>query len=233
MIWPHGNIELKKFIDYLNQIHEKIKFTSEISNHSVSFLDTIVKIDSDNTLYTTLFEKPTDTHLYLHYDSAHHGPCHTKGPYGQFLRIRRICTKNEDFINNGVKMIEHYLKRRYPFRELEKHMLRAAKYSQDEILDIRVKEPTKVPVMTTKLNPTNPDIKLFIHGNLNVIAYNMIVPRPSLKTPSLVSKDYQILEICLLKLQFHTHQVKLRLRNNAHVLYSLGQMHLLPHHQNN
>ena len=92
MIWQHGRDELDKFIVYLNQIHENTKFTSEVSTHSVNFLDTTVKIDTDNTLYTTLYEKPTDTYLYLHYQSARHGPCHTKGPYGQFLRIR-ICSK--------------------------------------------------------------------------------------------------------------------------------------------
>ena len=169
MIWQHGRDELDKFIVYLNQVLEKIKFITEVSTHSVKFLDTTIKIDTDNTLYTTLYEKPTDTHLYLHYQSAHHGPCHTKGPYGQFLRIRRICSKNDDFINNGIKMIERYLKRGYLFQQLKKHMLRACKFTQDELLDVKTKEPTKVPVMTTMFNPTNPDIKKFIYGNWNII----------------------------------------------------------------
>ena len=123
MIWTHGRKELDNFIEYLNGIHEKIKFTSEISDTYINFLDTTVKIDTDHTLYTTLYEKPTDTHLYLHYDSAHHGPCHTKGPFGQFLRLRRICCKNEDFINNGINLIEYYFKRGYPFKQLNKRRM--------------------------------------------------------------------------------------------------------------
>ena len=107
MIWTHGKDELDKFINYLNNIHPQIKFTSEVSDTSVNFLDTTVKIDTDNIIYTTLYEKPIDTHLYLHYESAHHSPCHEKGPHGQFLRIRRICGKNQDFIESGIKMIEH------------------------------------------------------------------------------------------------------------------------------
>ena len=120
MVWTHGRDELNKFINYLNNIHPKIKFTSENSDTYVNFLDTTVKIDADRSIYTTLYEKPTDTHLYLHYQSAHHKPCHQKGPFGQFLRIRRICTKNKDFIDNGIKMIEHYMKRGYPFKTLKK-----------------------------------------------------------------------------------------------------------------
>ena len=117
MIRPHGNSELDKFIEYLNTIHDKIKFTSEVSTRSVNLLDTTVKTDSANTLYTTLYEKPTDTHLYLHYNFVHHSPCHSKGPFRQFVRLRRICSKNEDLIDNGIKMIEHYLKRGYPFKQ--------------------------------------------------------------------------------------------------------------------
>ena len=80
------------------------------------FLDTTIKVDSNQNLYTTLYEKPTDTHLYLHYNSALHKPCHTKGPYGQLLRIKRICSKNDDFIHHGIKLMEYYLNRGYPIK---------------------------------------------------------------------------------------------------------------------
>ena len=169
MIWPHGKEKLDQFIYYLNHTYEKIKFTSEASTKEVNFLDTTVKIDSDRKLYTTLYEKPTDTHMYLHHHSAHHSPCHTKGPYGQFLRIRRICTKNDDFIENGIKMIKYYLDRGYPFKQLKNHMLRECQNTQDELLEVKHKEATKTPVMTTKYNPGNPDLKQFIHGNWNII----------------------------------------------------------------
>ena len=102
-----------------------------------TFLDTTVKIDSSRHLYTTLYEKPTDTHLYLHYTFAHHRPCHTKGLYGQFLRIRRICTKNGDFLHQWDKIIEYYLNRGYPLHALKKHMLKAAKFTQDELLTVK------------------------------------------------------------------------------------------------
>ena len=46
---------------------------------------------------------------------------------------------------------------------------RAYKFTQDELLDVKTKEPTNVPVMTTRFNPTNPDIKKFIHENWNII----------------------------------------------------------------
>ncbi len=92
MIWTHNPDELKKFIDHLNQVHPTLKFTFESSPTQVSFLDTWVKME-DNFLYTDLFVKPTDTHMYLHYNSCH--PKHSKsgGPYSQLLRVKRICSR--------------------------------------------------------------------------------------------------------------------------------------------
>ena len=47
MIWNHGQQELDRFIKYINNIHDKIKFTREASTQSINFLDTAVKIDSN------------------------------------------------------------------------------------------------------------------------------------------------------------------------------------------
>ena len=44
-----------------------------------------------------MFCKPTDTHQYLHKKACH--PWHTKEaiPYGQALRLRRICSEDRQF----------------------------------------------------------------------------------------------------------------------------------------
>ena len=170
MIWTHGEDNLNKFITYLNKLHPTIKFTHEVSNSSINFLDTTVKINEEGNLYTTLYEKPTDTHLYLHYTSSHHAPCKTKGPYGQFLRLRRICTYDTDFYEQSDKLITYYLKRGYPEKAFKKHLKRASKFTQEELLDVKEKNPTTTPVMVTNYNPSNPNIKEIIHKNWNIIS---------------------------------------------------------------
>ena len=116
MIWTHGEDTLTEFITYLNGIHLTIKFTHQLNITQINFLDTTLKVNSPRELYTTLYGTTTDTHLYLHYTSSHHAPSKTKEPYGQFLRLRRICTYDTDFQDNAVKRVSYCTKRGYPER---------------------------------------------------------------------------------------------------------------------
>ena len=65
-------------------------------------------------------------------------------------------------------MIQHYVKRGYPLKSLKKHMLRAARYSQKYLLTVKTKQEIKTPVMVTKYNPMNPDIRGFIHNIIGI-----------------------------------------------------------------
>ena len=97
MIWEHGIDKLKEFVDHMNSQHPTIKFTHEFSENQLSFLDTTVVIDHNiNQVYTKLYTKPADTHSYLHWTSSHYHSCKVNDPYGQFLRLRRICSRSED-----------------------------------------------------------------------------------------------------------------------------------------
>ena len=76
MIWTESPENLKIFIDYLNNIHPTIKFTSSHSPTSVPFLDVNVSLTSDGNINTDLYTKPTDKHQHLLYSSCH--PTHKK-----------------------------------------------------------------------------------------------------------------------------------------------------------
>ena len=169
MVWTHGEEQLNKFVEYLNGIHQTIKFTHEISQEEINFLDTTVKILPNRHLYTTLYNKPTDTHLYLHYQSAHPHSVTANGPYGQFLCIRRICTLDTDYQINGEKLIKYYLDRGYPRKTLVYHNKRAARFSQNDLLETKNKKIKSPEVLVTTFNPRNPNISRIIRDNWNII----------------------------------------------------------------
>lgn len=86
--WHSSEELLLEFVNYLNNCHPSIKFVASYSKERIHFLDTEVYIQ-DNTVYTTIYTKPTDKKQYLHYTS-HHPPHVTKSiPYSQALRYRR------------------------------------------------------------------------------------------------------------------------------------------------
>ena len=58
---------------HINNQDPHIQFTVEPTQQgSLPFLDTLITIQPDNTLNTTVFRKPTHTDQYLHWDSNHH-----------------------------------------------------------------------------------------------------------------------------------------------------------------
>ena len=96
MIWTGSKSDLNTFLTYINNIHPTIKFTHLSSNHNVSFLDISISL-KDGFLHSDLFTKPTDSHAYLLHNSCH--PTHVKRnlPFSLFLRLRRLCSEEEQF----------------------------------------------------------------------------------------------------------------------------------------
>ncbi|XP_072400412.1 uncharacterized protein [Diabrotica undecimpunctata] len=73
IIWTHGVDKLTEFLEYINSIHPKIKFTMELeSNQQLPFLDVLIIKKENGNIGYTVYRKPTHTDRYLHADSHHH-----------------------------------------------------------------------------------------------------------------------------------------------------------------
>ena len=86
--------ELTQFITAVNSFHPALKYTWEISDTSLAFLDIKISIEG-NGLCSSVYFKPIDSHSYL-YSSSH--PSHVKNsiPFSQFLRLRIFCSDDCD-----------------------------------------------------------------------------------------------------------------------------------------
>ena len=65
---------------------------ARISTDSVNFLDTTILKDEQGYINTDVYQKPTDTHPYLHWTSAHPPRLKRSIPYSQGLRMRQVCS---------------------------------------------------------------------------------------------------------------------------------------------
>ena len=63
-----------KFLEHINKMDPQIQFTTEDAkaDGSIPFLDTLVMPQSDNSLLTSVYRKPTHTDLHLQWDSQYH-----------------------------------------------------------------------------------------------------------------------------------------------------------------
>ena len=97
--------------DFLNNFHPSLKFTWAISDDKLPFLD-LYLTPSPNRLITTFYYKETDSHSYLNYSSSHPVGCNNSIPYSQFLRLRRICSEEEDFTTRSEEMTSFFIRLR-------------------------------------------------------------------------------------------------------------------------
>ena len=73
-------------------------------NDELTFLDLRIML-KNNKLFTTVYSKPTSRQMYLHADSIHPKSTFTGFQKGVPLRLRRICSTDEEF-NEGQKNIK-------------------------------------------------------------------------------------------------------------------------------
>ena len=149
-IWDKGQDELENFLQQINTFHNTIKFTAEWSTDPVSFLDTTVILDA-GTIHTDLYTKPTDTHQYLSPESCHPKHCTTSIPYSQSLRIRRICSRDEDYTKRTEELKEHLKGRGYRDTTVDTQIQLATQTSREEALLPRPRRPAleRIPLVVT------------------------------------------------------------------------------------
>ena len=181
LIWQHGQTELDKFVDHLNSCHPTIKFTQESSPELIHFLDTTVHMESDGSIWTDLYTKPTDSHNYLNYQSAH--PIHLKRslPYSQLLRLRRICTHTKDFLKHSGMILFHFDRRGYPRDLLQKALDKALSKSREDLLPDRVHTTTNQPnqpfVLTTQYSPHYTALQETVRKNWDLLTRSSTTKR--------------------------------------------------------
>ncbi len=103
-----------------SQFFVGLKMTTS-SGDSVNFLDLDISVDRFlNILNFKLYIKPTNTHSYLLPISNHPSFIFENIPKSIFIRIRRNCSKLEDFYFFSSLAIHHLLIRGYVFNEIRK-----------------------------------------------------------------------------------------------------------------
>lgn len=162
IVWSEDMDRLTIFYELLNELNPSIKFTMEINDNKLPFLDVLV-IKEDTKISTDVYYKPTDTHQYLHFGSCH--PHHTKTAIPYNL-ARRICTIVSDQTTRDIRLreLKSYLQKQgYPEKLIENGIEKAKNYDRQQLLttSTREKDDIIIPFVHTH-NPRNRNINPII-----------------------------------------------------------------------
>lgn len=119
MIWKGDLDSVNTFIKYLNINDRNIRLTYTFDQSRIYFYDLWIKMEK-NYLVTSTFCKDTAANTLLRADS-HHPQCWKDGiPVGQLLRIKRDCTRHDDYIHESNDLYKRFKERGYTHRQLKK-----------------------------------------------------------------------------------------------------------------
>ena len=130
MIWTSSEQELLDFMSDLNKKHPSIKFEFKYSQTKIEFIDVLVYKYHNNMLQRTIYRKQTDRQNYLDARLEHPKLLKDSILYSQALRIKRICSSQQEFLNHTAKMLNQFQKRGYN-RSLIEQQIDKANYLQE------------------------------------------------------------------------------------------------------
>lgn len=183
-VWTHGLEKLHEFTDYINSLYPTIKFELVYSDRTLNVLDLTLTF-KDGFISTDIYSKPTDSHLYLPYNSSHPAHCKRAVPYGVALRINRNCSSVEQR-DARAREYQTYLERQgYPKSLIKGKFNKAFSVNRGDLLKPSAKEGKKIIPLVLDYNPRLPDISAIINKHCNLI-YNAPLLQQTFPPKSLV-----------------------------------------------
>ena len=156
MPWVGTQTELNQFMEWLNSIHESLKFTVNHSTDGVEFLDLFVYSDESNTLHTKLYSKPSDTFCYLVPSSCHKTRVIENIPYN--TARRRVVINNSqkpNYTKDKEMFSKHLTKRGYHADFVNNAFERAEKLDRKSMYQLK-DDNNEVKICTPLIMDTNP-----------------------------------------------------------------------------
>ena len=101
-IWTEDGDKIELSREFLNSLDKNITFTVEIGGKSLSFLNLKITIDDKKHL-SSVYSKPTDSHLYLYRTSCYPTKSIDKVSTGVAQGLKRLCSNDSEFLEQSKK----------------------------------------------------------------------------------------------------------------------------------
>lgn len=119
MIWESTPENLQAFVQAMNDNISNLCFIMNFSDTSITFLDLNITKFSDGSLSSGLYHKETAGNAILHTSSSYPKALILSIPYGQYLRLRRNCSTDTQFIHEANSLRHRLFDRGYSTASLK------------------------------------------------------------------------------------------------------------------
>lgn len=132
-IWDGDSESLSNFLLSLNGNDRGIALTYEASSVQIHFLDLLITI-VDGRITTSTFFKSTDRNSFIPLNSCHHQSWLSAVPKGQFLRLRRNCSDQDEYFREASSLKLKFLDKGYEATMLETLIAEVGNRERTELL---------------------------------------------------------------------------------------------------
>ena len=140
----------------------------DMGGKSLHFLDLLITI-VNNTLETTIYSKPTDSHVYLNAISSHPKSQIRAIAKSVALRLRRICSEDSDFYVKSKVYAQYLIDCGHNSAHVNTVFEEVGNMTRDEARKSKPKSKGNKCVFVTKYNPRVRDIASIIREHRGII----------------------------------------------------------------
>ena len=189
-LWNLNKEEITAFIELANNYHPTIKFTAEISDTEITFLDTCVykgeRFKEESILDIRTHFKPTETFQYTHFTSCHPPGVRKGFIKGEALRLLRTNSSKATFKENITQFKRRLRDRGYPDNLVDKTLSEVKFSERMSALQNEQKTGKRVLPFVTEYRPSVPNLKNILMSKWHLIE-NQPLLRNIFKDPPLLS----------------------------------------------
>ncbi|XP_066923522.1 uncharacterized protein [Clytia hemisphaerica] len=174
--------DFNRLTNFMNSIHDTIKFTFESSTFNINFLDISI-LFKNHKFHSSIYRKPTDRSQLLHYQSNH--PHHVKEGivYSQGLRYNLIISNDPDLKKELYHLTKIFIARGYPLQTINRNLVKALQIPREQLLNNNQPPPPARQMLPLILyNNKDNNIRKTIYEKWTIIEedpiLNTILPKP-------------------------------------------------------
>ena len=172
ILWNGSRERLEQFLAFVNTLDEFLKFTMEIGGDSLAYLDLMISI-MNGQLFTTVYSKPTDSHLYLQSDSCHPKQSIKGIQKGVALRLRRICTTVEEYDTKSKEYTAYLVARGHDPLSVLSTFESTRNLSVAEARRKVLRDSHTRVVFPTTFNPRGPNVRAIVKKHSHLLSKSL------------------------------------------------------------